>query len=321
MSELGPSASILTGPPRLWAVAQAVAWVLLFLSMALGRKWLETWLLSRFQRRDPRRVTVSALWSAGFVRTSMAQVMALLAGLLAGAAIPLLPQFQIQGWPTLLPPLSTSSVGLLYVLAMDWCSVGLLAHASPGCPLLRNAVARSTTNTQILAAVPVMLVVLSLVITTGMLHSWQEGTLNLSTMLALQGGWTGLRWLVVLQPLACILWMVCAAPLSPDPRLRPTLAWQVQALNRVLLTTVLFMGGWQGPLADRCPGLGLLYTVAKGALITFVWVWISSSRPFPSLTSSSQSTWRLCASLAGLNLLVTALLATVQTPLSGLGVP
>jgi NADH:ubiquinone oxidoreductase subunit H len=264
---------------------------------------------------------VSVLWCAGSARPSMAQVMALLAGLLASAAIPLLPQFQIQGRPGLLPPLSMSSVGLLYVLAMDWCSVGLLAQASPGCPVQRNAAVRSTIGTQILAAVPVILIVLSLVITTGMLHSWQAGTLNLSTMLALQGGWTGLRWLIVRQPLACILWMVCAAPLSPDPRLRVTLAWQVQVLNRVLLTTVLFMGGWQGPLVDRCPGLGLLYTAAKGALITFVWVWISSSRPFPSLTSSSQSTWRLCASLAGLNLLVTALLATAQASLPWLGVP
>lgn len=320
MNVTGPGA-VSASPHWPWIAAQVVVWALLFLAMAAARQQLEAWLLSRFHRRDPERVTASMLWGTWFARPSVAQVIILLAGLLAGAAIPLLPQFQLQSWSVSLSPLSSFSVGVLYVLVMDWFGIGLLAGATPGYPPQRNAVGQDAISTHLLAAVPAMLIVLSLVVTAGKLQPWHAGTLNLSTMPDLQGGWAGLRWLAVLQPLACVLWMICAAPRAPDPSQRATLAWQVHALNRVLLTTVLFAGGWQGPLVDRCPVLGLLYTAAKGALITFVWVWVSASRPIPGLMSGSRPTWRLYTSLAGLNLLVTALLATVQAPLSGLRLP
>jgi len=320
MNVTGPETAS-ASPHWPWIVAQVVVWALLFLAMAVARQLLEAWLLSRFQRRDAERITASMLWGTWFARPSVAHFISLLAGLLAGAAIPLLPQFQIQGWSVSLSPLSSLSVGVLYVLAMDWCSIGLLAGATPGYPPQRNAVNRNAISAQLLAALPVVLIVLSLVVTTGMLQPWHAGTLNLSTISGLQGSWAGMRWLAILQPLACVLWMVCAAPRAPDPSLRATLAWQIHALNRVLLTTALLAGGWEGPLVGRFPALGLLYTAAKGALITFVWVWVSASRPLTGMASGSLSTWRLCTSLAGLNLLITALLATAQAPLSGLGLP
>ena len=322
MTELRPGVFLRPDPSNLWAVVQFMVWVLLFLALAMGRRWLERWLVARFQGRDPGEALGFAAWSVGLARPSMVQAMALLAGLLAGCAIPLLPQFQFAGRVITLSPLSASAGGLLYVLAMDWLSAGLLAYSTPrqlGLPS-RTAIPGSV-GAQLLAAVPSTLVVLSLVITSGALRSGQDGTLSLSVLVALQGNWSGLRWLAVLQPVACLLWVVSSMPSPSDPKLRVTLAWQVRALSRALLTTVLFAGGWQGPLVERYAGLGLLYTTVKVALFTFIWTWISASRPFLSAMSSSQSTWRRSTWLAGLNLLITAVVAALRIPLSGLGLP
>ena len=182
MNVTGPQTAS-ASPHWPWIVVQVVVWALLFLALAAARQQLEAWLLSRFQRRDAERITASMLWGTWFARPSVAHFMSLLAGLLAGAAIPLLPQFQIQGWSVSQSPLSGLSVGVLYVLAMDWCSIGLLAGRTPGYPSRRNAVGQNTISAQLLAAVPVMLIVLSLVVTTGMLQPWHAGTLNLSTIL------------------------------------------------------------------------------------------------------------------------------------------
>ena len=67
-----------------------------------------------------------------------------------------------------------------------------------------------------------------------------------------------------------------------------------------LLTAVLFLGGWKGPLVDS-----LAWTLAKGLLLAFVVIWVRVSYPRLRADQLQRLAWQLLVPLALLQLLVT----------------
>ena len=67
-----------------------------------------------------------------------------------------------------------------------------------------------------------------------------------------------------------------------------------------LLTAVLFLGGWKGPLVDS-----LAWTLAKGLLLAFVVIWVRVSYPRLRADQLQRLAWQVLVPLALLQLLVT----------------
>jgi NADH-quinone oxidoreductase subunit H len=218
--------------------------------------------------------------------------------------IPLAPQIQIGERVLSFHVFGNTSAGLLYVLALEWISVGLLIVAERDTGSPRHNVA--LVGKSLLAILPTSCIVLSLILTAGTLHARQRGSLNLVTLVELQGEWRGLRWLGIFQPLSLLLWLICTAPLRSLVQTRATFARQVHALNRTLLASALFLGGWQGPFVGQRFWLGLAYTAIKVGGITFLWVWTWSSSPQPGMSMSTRTVWQILVPLAVINFLLTA---------------
>jgi NADH-quinone oxidoreductase subunit H len=72
------------------------------------------------------------------------------------------------------------------------------------------------------------------------------------------------------------------------------------------LTATFFLGGWYGPFVDRIPFLGLVYFVAKVAVVIFVIVWVRASLPRIRYDKLMQFCWKFLLPLSILNLAVTA---------------
>jgi NADH-quinone oxidoreductase subunit H len=153
--------------------------------------------------------------------------------------------------------------------------------------------------------------VLAVVTTGGALSPNGEGSLRLDRLIDAQAGWSGMRWIGILQPLALLLWLSCTSFVLRGLEAQQTLVGQVTRLNCALLGAALFMGGWQGPFVDRVAWLGVTYTSAKVLCFTFAWTWIAASLPRRALLRHTEVTWQLYVPLSALNLLITAIVVAV----------
>jgi NADH-quinone oxidoreductase subunit H len=195
--------------------------------------------------------------------------------------------------------------GLLYVLAMGWVSVFLLALAQED--RLKSRPVWHALAAVLLNMLPLTLIAANLALTTSALGLEREGTLMLEPWIALQSSWNGWRWMGVLQPLLMVAWMIYAVPPRTGPQMQTSFARQIQCLDMALLTSTLFLGGWQGPLVHEYPGLGLLYTAIKVGIVSFIWVWAWVSLPQSSLVVRARDTWTVSVPVIVLNLLVTTM--------------
>jgi NADH-quinone oxidoreductase subunit H len=83
----------------------------------------------------------------------------------------------------------------------------------------------------------------------------------------------------------------------------------VTLLNLALLTSALFLGGWQGPFVGGLGWLGLLYTLLKVLCLTFVQTWVATSVPRVGIGRWMQTAWMVYTPLSALNLMITAVAA------------
>jgi NADH:ubiquinone oxidoreductase subunit H len=280
------------------SLAQPVAWLSAYLILIAGRGWLERWAIARFQQRASGGALLGVHASA---RDRALYALAAAAGLLGGAAIPLAPEIRFGKHQITFHLFGDADSALLLSLAAIWIGAGLLSIAGSG-RRSTHAAARRLAGTTLLYALPVILLVSGLSIAGSMVRSGGEGSLSLDRLIGFQGGWNGLRWTGFLQPLAGLLWLACLVPLSPAAQQRTTLAWQVTALNRALLSGAVLFGGWQGPFVGQIAWIGLLYTALKMAAFTLVQVWIEASLPGASLHRRAQTVWTVIVPLAVLNL-------------------
>ena len=281
-------------------------WLCLYTLLLLGYAGLEQGVIARFQQR--RSAQGWAAFRPAIV--GVGSVAALIFALLAALIIPLCPDLLFFGQIVKGHVLGELELGVLVSLAANGAGEVLLILASrPQGAQCWRSTPWERVGRLLLHALPAMLVLCSLLLTVSVLSGGQVSGLRPTDLIAMQQAYNGLRWLVLLQPVAWGLWMVCAAA-GTGPA-RQTLAGRVLGLNRALLASMLFFGGWQGPFVARLSWLGVLYTALKVAALAFVWTWLHASLPAPPFSVGQRRMWRVLVPVSLINLVVTALIVIV----------
>lgn len=73
------------------------------------------------------------------------------------------------------------------------------------------------------------------------------------------------------------------------------------------LTALLFLGGWQGPLVDQFPILGLVYFMGKSFAVYFVTMWMRSTLPRIRIDHMQSLNWKILVPVALVLLMLTPL--------------
>lgn len=75
------------------------------------------------------------------------------------------------------------------------------------------------------------------------------------------------------------------------------------------LATTLFLGGWNGPGADRVPLLGVVYFALKVGSLLFVYIWLRGTLPRFRYDQLMRFGWKFLVPMAMLNIVISAVLA------------
>ncbi len=73
-----------------------------------------------------------------------------------------------------------------------------------------------------------------------------------------------------------------------------------------LVVSLLFLGGWSGPLADKYPVLGVLYHLGKAAFFIFLTFWLRATFPRYRFDQMLSIMWKILLPISILNLFVAA---------------
>jgi len=222
------------------------------------------------------------------------------------------------------------NLGLLLILAfagigvLSLCLAGWSSNNKWSLLGAARAVAQSVAY-----EIPMLLSVLAVVFVTG--------TLNLSEIVSSQGtgtfSWEGslFSWLIFKQPLAAIIYFVCAlaetnrAPFDlPEAESELTagfhteysgmgfgLFFLAEYANMIVVSgvaTALFLGGWNSPFGATS---GPWWFLAKVYVLIFVMMWLRWTYPRVRFDQLLNIAWKWLIPLAIANLLLTALLVKV----------
>ncbi|MDL2272016.1 NADH-quinone oxidoreductase subunit NuoH [Desulfovibrio sp. OttesenSCG-928-I05] len=216
-------------------------------------------------------------------------------------------------------------LGILLILAFSGINVlsVLVAGWSSNNKYSLYGAARSVSMS-VSFEIPLLLAVLAI--------AFQTGTLNLSTIVAKQGGWPW-QWNIFVQPLAFFIYFVCAmaetnrAPFDlgeSESELTAgfhteysgmgfALFFLAEYANMVVVccvATALFLGGWNGPFLD-----GFWWFLAKAYGLLIVMMWIRWTYPRMRFDMILNLNWKWLLPLGALNLLGTAfVLKLIETP-------
>lgn len=156
------------------------------------------------------------------------------------------------------------------------------------------------------------------------------GTLSLTKIVELQSGWGGFEWYVIKQPVAFIMFFICSiAEINRTPfdlpeaetelvsgfcteysSMKYAMFFMAEYANMITvcaLTTTLFLGGWNGPLATAIPILGPVYFVAKVYFLIFFCMWLRATVPRYRYDQLMHIGWKVFIPLALLNIVVTGI--------------
>ena len=156
-------------------------------------------------------------------------------------------------------------------------------------------------------------------------------TLSLNEIVNLQSGFNGFDWYIFKQPLAAFVFFVCTlAEINRVPfdlpeaetelvsgfcteysSMKYAMFFMAEYANMVTvcaLTTTLFLGGWNGPLATTIPLLGPLYFVAKVYLLMFFIIWLRATLPRYRYDQLMHLGWKVMLPLALLNIVLTGII-------------
>jgi NADH-quinone oxidoreductase subunit H len=79
------------------------------------------------------------------------------------------------------------------------------------------------------------------------------------------------------------------------------------------LLTTLFLGGWQGPFADRLPWLGFVWFALKTFFFIMIFILLRGALPRPRYDQIMALGWKFCLPLSLANALVTAAVVLANT--------
>jgi len=165
------------------------------------------------------------------------------------------------------------------------------------------------------------------------------GTLDLTQIVDRQSAWYGARWLILLQPLGFIIYMIAAiAETNRVPFDLPEaetelvagfhteysamkfalffLAEYINMFTVAMLATTLFLGGWNFPFIESIFGRGTflfglvsaIIFLAKVCLILFLYIWLRGTLPRFRFDQLMNFGWKILLPLALLNIFLTATL-------------
>jgi NADH-quinone oxidoreductase subunit H len=156
------------------------------------------------------------------------------------------------------------------------------------------------------------------------------GTLSMNEIVNMQSGWGGFEWFVFKQPLAFIMFFICSiAEINRTPfdlpeaetelvsgfcteysSMKYAMFFMAEYANMITvcaITTTLFLGGWNGPLATTIPLLGPVYFVAKVYFLIFFCMWLRATVPRYRYDQLMHIGWKVFIPLGLLNIVVTGI--------------
>jgi len=208
-----------------------------------------------------------------------------------------------------------TNVGLILILAFTGINVLALCLAGWTSQNKYSLLGAARDISQGVAyEIPLLLVVLSIVFMTG--------TFNLFDIAAGQGAWPW-QWYIVYQPLAFILFFICAlAETNRNPFDLPEaeseltagfhteysgmgfamffLAEYAYMVVACCVIAILFLGGFQGPVVP-----GVWWFLAKVYILLLIMIWIRWTFPRVRFDQLLNICWKWLIPLAVLNLLIT----------------
>src|SRR5918992_762356 len=165
------------------------------------------------------------------------------------------------------------------------------------------------------------------------------GSLDLAHIVEQQSGYYGMGWLIFVQPLGFIIYMISAiAETNRVPFDLPEaetelvagfhteysamkfalffLAEYINMFTVAMLATTLFLGGWNVPFAESIFGRGTflfglvsaLGFLLKVVLILFLYIWLRGTLPRFRFDQLMDFGWKILLPLALLNIFITATL-------------
>lgn len=229
----------------------------------------------------------------------------ILIALIAGAMIPLMP----ENLPNNMPAIhlwGDLDGSLVLAILLNWIATAWLIFSAAPSRWGQDDQGRTLMATRLgIQAVLSLLLLSGLVIVRSAFDP-------VETRLT---AWSSARgiWLVLVQPIAFLLWLVVTPPPAYDAVGRALPGKEVLALNHALLTATLFLGGMDGPFVRSVPWPGGLYLALKADLVTLLSAWLSTM-PGMVWQGNLRKLWRVAVPIAVINLALTALaVAWIQT--------
>ncbi|MFP4284754.1 MAG: NADH-quinone oxidoreductase subunit NuoH [Desulfovermiculus sp.] len=241
----------------------------------------------------------------------LAPMISIAPALVCFVAIPFGPHLQIIN----------TNVGLILILAFSGINVLALCIAGWASQNKYALLGAARDISQSVAyEIPLLLSILPVIFMTG--------TFNLFDIASGQGAWPW-QWYVVYQPLAFVIFFICAlAETNRNPFDLPEaeseltagfhteysgmgfgmffLAEYAYMVVASCVTTILFLGGFQGPVAS-----GWWWFLAKVYILLLIMIWIRWTYPRVRFDQLLNICWKWLIPLAVLNLLVTLLVIAI----------
>jgi len=160
------------------------------------------------------------------------------------------------------------------------------------------------------------------------------GSLRMTEIVGMQSSLWGLGWFIFIQPIAFLVFFISGlAEAGRSPFDLPEteneliggfateyggmkfgLFFGAEYIHTVVFSFIvatLFLGGWNGPLAEQVPLLGFFYLLAKVAVMVFIIIWVRASIPRVRFDKMMNFCWKFLLPLGLVNLAVTALVIAI----------
>ena len=212
------------------------------------------------------------------------------------------------------------NVGLILILAFSTMAVLALLMAGWSSDNKYSVLGAIRSVAQNVAyEIPMLITVMSIVL--------MVGSFSLTDIVAAQ---TGFKWFVLVQPLAFILYIVCAtaetnrAPFDlPEAEselvagfhteysgMRFAMFFLAEYTNMFIVSavaSVLFLGGWRGPFFP-----GVIWFLLKVYALIFLMMWFRWTFPRVRFDQLISFAWKILIPLSFANLLITALVLKLR---------
>ena len=248
----------------------------------------------------------------------LAPVIAVMASMMTFAVIPVGPRVNIFGLPVDLQ-VADVSVGILVILAVSSLGVYGIVLAGWSSNSKYSYLGSVRSSAQMISyELGMGLAILSVVVTVG--------SLRISDIVGFQAAVP----LVLVQPLAFILYTICAIAENNRPPfdlpeaeqervqgymteysgLKFAMFYLAEYVNMVTISSVattLFLGSYHGPIAD-----GPWWFVIKVAALLFGYIWLRATLPRLRYDRLMRLGWQVILPISLLNVVVTAVVVTMM---------